>query len=128
MMSSSFESRICYTSRYVIVLLRSIISNCFAKIIYFKLGNYDYNFYSNLTQMWIVNVNKMVHKLHTHTHIHPPPALRVTSPSTMSSVAATKLSSKFHAKVSRKFWQESLKIFERNFRVKVSLNNFTRDV
>jgi len=31
------------------------------------------------------------------------------------SVAATKLSSKFHAKVSRKFWEESLKLFDETF-------------
>jgi len=31
------------------------------------------------------------------------------------SVAATKLSSKFHAKVSRKFWHKSLQLFDETF-------------
>jgi len=33
----------------------------------------------------------------------------------ITSVAATKLSSKFHAKVSRNFWHESLNLFEETF-------------
>jgi len=42
----------------------------------------------------------------------------------VTSVAATKVSSTFHAKVSRKFWQEGLKLFDetltRKFRQKIS--------
>jgi len=34
---------------------------------------------------------------------------------TTVSVAATKVSSKFQAKVSGKFWQESLKLFDETF-------------
>jgi len=44
-----------------------------------------------------------------------------------TSVAARKLSSKFHAKVSRNFWHESLNLFEKTFPWKFR-QNFTRNL
>jgi len=41
--------------------------------------------------------------------------MRLHEPGAYTSVAARKLSSKFHAKVSSNFWHESLNLFEETF-------------